>query len=223
MWVALSQRRYTWRHDSVLITLRDPLMAHITAHNKAPPLVTHKTIDFVSSANLEGKNRSKEARTKQKHTSSLLGSASDWKLQIDFTKSPVPFPAHICATDRRPDIVIYSDSFKTAILIELTCPAEENIADAHFRKSVKYAELKDQIKDSGWSCHLKTIEVGARGLASASVPRTLRSLGFSNAASRNLTQKMSLACARCSLALYQCHKTEHWSWRSLVKVELGQQ
>ena len=212
--VALAQRRYTWRHDSVLITLQDPLTAHIDVHNKAPPSVAARKILFVSSARKVDKKRSKVKLSPV----SLLGTAPDWKLQIDFTTSPTPFPAHICATDQRPDIVLYSDSTRTVILIELTCPAEENIADARFRKTIKYTELKDQIVDCGWSCHLKTIEVGVRGLVSASVPRALRSLGFSNAATRDLSRKVSLACARCSLAIYQCHRTKHWTWRSLVKI-----
>ena len=177
-----------------------------------------RTIKFVSAGNVDKKSSQKVKKT-SRSIPSLLECAHDWKVQFDFTKIPVPFPAHICATDSRPDIVIYSDSFKTVILVELTCPAEENIADARFRKSIRYADLKDQIKESGWTCYLKTIEVGARGLAAASVPRLLRLLGFSNSSSRDLTRKLSLACARCSLALYQCHRTKHWSWRTLVKVE----
>ena len=95
------------------------------------------------------------------------------KCSLTLPRFLYPSRAHICATDIRPDIVI-TDSFGTVILVELTCPAEENIADARFRKSIRYADLKDQIKESGWTCHLKTIEVDTGGLAAASVPCLLR-------------------------------------------------
>ena len=47
----------------------------------------------------------------------MLGSAFDWKLQIDYTQNPVPCPVHNCVMNKRPDIVIYSDSLKVIILI----------------------------------------------------------------------------------------------------------
>ena len=52
---------------------------------------------------------------------------------MDFTKEPIPFPVHICVTEKRPHIVFFSDTLKKVILVELTCPAEENIADARLQ------------------------------------------------------------------------------------------
>ena len=121
-------------------------------------------------------------------------------------------------TDKRPDIVLYSDSLKTVLLIELTCPAEENIADAHLRKEIKYTPLKTQIVDNGWTCHLKTIEVGARGFVSGSVPRLLRRLGFANSAVHDLVRKISICVSRCSFATYKSYKIPMWCWNSLVKI-----
>ena len=66
--------------------------------------------------------------------------------------------------------MLYSDGLKTVILVKLTCPAEENIADARLRKEIKYTPLKTQITGNAWTCHLYTIEVGARGFVSSSVP-----------------------------------------------------
>ena len=151
--------------------------------------------------------------------SCLLGSATDWKIIIDYTMAPVVFPVHICVTNERPDIVLYSDSLKTVILIELTCPAEENIADARARKEIKYTPLRDQIQDNNWTCHLRTIEVGARGFVSSSVPRCLRQLGFSHSKSKELSRKVSIAAARCSFAIYKCFKVRKWEWFSPVKID----
>ena len=104
------------------------------------------------------------------------------------------------------------------ILVELTCPAEENIADARLRKEIKYAPLKAQITDNNWSCHLFTIEVGARGFVSAFVPRLLRRLGFTNSAIRKLVRHVSICVSRCSFAIYRSYRASKWRWNSLVKI-----
>ena len=149
---------------------------------------------------------------------SILETATDWKMQIDFTKEPIPFPVHICVTEQRPDIVIYSDNLKKVILIELTCPAEENIEDARLRKYIKYTPLKSQITDNDWKCHLYTIEVGARGFVSNSVGRFLRRVGFTNSKISNLTRKISQSVSRCSFAIYRSYRVYEWRWTSLVKI-----
>jgi len=213
--VALKQLRYSWRHDSVLITLQQPLERRLERHNASPCQDHLRPIKF-RSANEPRLKRSTRSSTRNS-ASSLLGTASDWKIQIDYTKNPIPFPVHICVTDKRPDIV-FSDSLQTVILIELTCPAEENIADAQLRKETKYTPLKDQIKDNEWKCHLMTIEVGARGFVSGSVRRCLRKLGFTNSNIRDLLHKVSLSAARCSFAIYRSYKASQWRWNPLVKI-----
>ena len=114
--------------------------------------------------------------------------------------------------------MLYSNSSKTVILIELTCPAEENICDAQLRKEVKYTPLKDQIKDDGWKCHLWTIEVGARGFVAGSVRRCFRRLGFTNGDIRSLVYNMSLSAARCSFAVYKSYRAPLWTWKPLVRI-----
>ena len=46
----------------------------------------------------------------------------------DEDKIPAIFPPEIVTTSRRPDITIYSPKEKLAVVIELTVPAEENMA-----------------------------------------------------------------------------------------------
>jgi hypothetical protein len=213
--VALKQLRYSWRHDSVLLTLQDPLQRRIEDHNASPPKPVDQKIKFRSAKNPPPKRR--VVRVKNS-SSSILGTASDWKLRIDFTKEPIPFPVHICVTEKRPDIVLYSDSHKTVILIELTCPAEENIADARLRKEIKYTPLKDQIVENDWQCHLYTIEVGARGFVSGSVPRLLRRLGFTNSNIRDLVRRISISASRCSFAIFKSYKVRKWRWVPPVKI-----
>ena len=56
----------------------------------------------------------------------ILHHASDWILLADLNKTYC-FPAHIAFTQLRPDIAIFSNSLRKLILIELTCPCEENM------------------------------------------------------------------------------------------------
>ena len=217
--VALRQLRYSWRHDSVLATLEWPLRRRIESHNALPFIRAKRVIQFRAAS--EGKRRVNPISQTAQSGSPLLGSATDWKIQIDYTKQPIPFPVHICVTDQRPDIVFYSDDLKSVILVELTCPAEENIADARLRKSVKYSPLKTQIVDNGWKCHLWTIEVGARGFVAGSVRRCLRKLGFECAAVRSLLRDVSVCVSRCSFAIYKSLRVAKWEWTSLVKVGAG--
>ena len=56
----------------------------------------------------------------------ILHLASDWVIVSDLQNSYI-FPGHIALTSLRPDIVIFSNSLKRVILIELTCPWEENM------------------------------------------------------------------------------------------------
>jgi len=128
------------------------------------------------------------------------------------------FPVHICVTNQRPDIVLYSDSLRMVILIELTCPAEENITDANLRKEIKYTPLKKQITDNNWACHLWPIEVGARGFVAGSVSRCLRRLGFSNSGNKALMRRMSRSASRCSFYIYRSLRVPTWKWTSLVEI-----
>ena len=64
----------------------------------------------------------------------LLNGASDWKVSVDL-KTSLQFPVHITQKEKWPDIVAWSDSKKSALLIELTVPWEEN-----------------PIRDSAWLC-----------------------------------------------------------------------
>jgi len=98
------------------------------------------------------------------------------------------FPPEICSSNLRPDIVLWSSSSKCVILIELTCPSEENIPQAKSRKTERYVDLINQIKDAGWSPTLFTIEAGVRGCLSKSFAYTLRRLGMSNAVIRKASK-----------------------------------
>ena len=62
------------------------------------------------------------------------------------------FPSHITFTELRPDLIIYSNSLKRVVLIELTSPCEENMSYWHDYKIQHYANLAHSIRSNGWLC-----------------------------------------------------------------------
>ena len=120
------------------------------------------------------------------------------------------FPASICSTSQRPDLVIWSSRKKVVILGELTCPAEEGIQNATNRKQERYVDIQDLTRRNGWTPHLFTFEVGARGLVAKSTLRFLRSIGFSSRSTSRIAKELSLIVAKCSYAIYLVYKSKHW-------------
>ncbi len=83
----------------------------------------------------------------------ILNQANDWEFLMDEEHNPIVFPPHIVETEKRPDIIIYSDSIKTVVLIELTVHIEQNLADANLRKKCKYSELVAECENRSWTTH----------------------------------------------------------------------
>jgi hypothetical protein len=126
------------------------------------------------------------------------------------------FPADIIATSLRPDGVIWSLVSKTAIVIELTVPSEDAIADAAFRKSNKYSSLVAECRLQGWTVHLMTVEVGARGFVAFSVRQCFKKLGLINAAVKTALTAVSKTALRCSYALYLARNNHAWKPLNLL-------
>ena len=64
----------------------------------------------------------------------LLHKANDWKIIVDLEEFNYIFPPEIIPTSLRPDVVVWSNQLQRAIIIELTCAAEEGIEAAHIQK-----------------------------------------------------------------------------------------
>ena len=84
----------------------------------------------------------------------LLHFASCWILQSDHLDNKLVIPSFIAVSQLRPDIVLYSISTKTFILLELTCLCEENMEVRHSKKFEKYHPLSLAMILNGWSVHL---------------------------------------------------------------------
>ena len=77
-----------------------------------------------------------------------MASAKNWEMNVDLQKNLV-FPTHIAATTLRPDIVLWSNTTKRVILVELTVLWEERIQEANERKRRKYEDLLEECKSKG--------------------------------------------------------------------------
>ena len=111
--VALASGRFRFRHDSVLKVLAHHIL--LASKNSAPPA---RKVPMVF---VQAGSRSRNKPSKIQQPEGLLSGATDWILLADVDKSLI-FPKHIFETSLRPDLVIYSNSSRTLIIIELTCP-----------------------------------------------------------------------------------------------------
>ena len=223
---ALSQKRYTWRHDSVLKNIEIKLASLVTDFNGKKPtsLVQATKKAFEACFVRKGESKKRGSQEAARVTQSVLACANDWKLRVDFDAKQAEFPAAIIATPLRPDIALWSQMSRVVVLIELTCPAEEGMRNAQLRKETKYTELLDNINSTNvWKASLWTIEIGARGLVGLSSHKTFVRLGFTSSQAKALCKTLSSVVARCSYAIYQAHRNLAWSHSSDLVVEVDSQ
>ena len=112
----------------------------------------------------------------------------------DFQGSPT-VPSFLTVTTLRPDIVLYSCSIKAVIIIELTCPSEENMPSG----TIKSEKTITLIKANGWRVSFFAAEVGARGYAAESLLSCLRCLGFPSKLCRSTIKNISRNCSSWNL------------------------
>ena len=136
--------------------------------------------------------------------------ASDWVIDVDL-ESKLCFPVHILATSERPDIVIYSDSLKIVILIELTCPAEENFESSRTYKLDRYGNLVSLVELNGWKCHHFPVEVGARGYYARSLFGCLRKLGFPSKQVTEICKTLARSAMESSFQIWLARDNRDWT------------
>ena len=121
-------------------------------------------------------------------------------------------PLNIYSTSERPDIVVWSESLKEVILIELTVGDESNFSDQVARKEVRYNKaLIPGITAGGWRAALFTVEVGCRGFWHHTVPALLNHLGFPKRKKKQVLEEAALTALRCSYAIWLARNNRIWS------------
>ena len=198
--MALKQGRYTFRHDTVLWEIVSSLNTFIGSIES----VVSKEQNFIKFV----KKGTKVKQKKTPHVGTLHRSV-DWILKADSDKK-CNFPLHIAYTELQPDITIYANSAKKVLLIELTCPCEENMEKWHDHKINKYLPLKSAIKSRGWEVDLHAIEVGARGFCSRSLLCCLWNLGFNNILAKKTLKTVSKLSMESSFCIWLARDNVAW-------------
>lgn len=146
------------------------------------------------------------------HSSSkgILHKAADWVIMLD-QEGSLTFPPHIATTTQRPDLVLYSDSTKTVVMVELTVPIEDNIAGAYASsKRPRYTQLVQDCIAANWHTHLFTVEIGSRGYCADTLKACLSALGFDRARTTQVVRDTSTTASRCSYLIYCRRNTGDW-------------
>lgn len=200
--VALTQGRFTYRHDTVLRTLVTSLQDFLSSYK---PSLSNKprNIRFVSAGTYS------TAKKKKPPPIGILHSASDWTVMCDLDTTLI-IPPDVAVTQLRPDIVLLSRMTKAVIVIELTCPCEENMEKWHDTKTDKYSLLLRTIQINGWAVHFFAVEVGARGYCSDSVRTCLRRLGFPPKSIRCILKLLGSIAMKCSFHIWLARDSKPW-------------
>ena len=160
---------------------------------------TEETVPISAKTSIKFVKKAVKVSHKRSPPVGILYHASDWVLIADLN-SNYCFPVHIAFTQLRPDITIFSNNLRKVILIELTCPCEENMESWHSNKINKYLALTTTIESNGWCVELFAVEVGAIGYYSKSLLCCFKKLGFSNTLTRKTIKKLSKSSMECYLA-----------------------
>ncbi|MGY8822251.1 MAG: reverse transcriptase domain-containing protein, partial [Pseudomonadales bacterium] len=202
---SLDNGRYTFRHDSVLKEIVLTLKEFLVSKGPSVKSKIHK-VKFVR----PGHQQSLKLKTTP--NTEILHLSSDWVL-IDDLEEKLVFPKHIVKTSdikQRPDIVLYSDKLRRVILLELTCPCEENFSARHENKIKRYSPLKELCEEAKWTCDIFAFEVGARGYCSKSLSFMLKRLGLSNKLIKSVSLSAKMAALRASFWIWISRDDTQW-------------
>ena len=186
---ALGEGRYTWRHDKVLKEIEETIFISITQNKPLRP--ERQAIAFVKAG--------ERPKAQPGGAVGLLGTALDWQMKADLGKQ-LRFPQHIVETTLRPDIVLFSDSSKQVVLLELTIPWEECMDEVNERKHAKYTDLVEG--SCRWCAQCVPIEVGCRGFAARSLCKAYSLLVITGACQRKAIRTTTEAAEKASRWLW---------------------
>ena len=189
-----SLQMYTWWHNKVLEVIIELLRAQCETANQQSITAKEPIIQFLK----EGEY---PVRKQKNPNMKILNGASDWKVSADL-KTSIQFPVHIIQIEKRTDIVAWSDSKKSVLLIELTVPWEENWEAAHKGKKNCIETLHADCMKKGWICHVIPIEAACRGFLGYSVISFLSKIGITGCSLKVASNRLQT----------MAHYASSWIW-----------
>ena len=203
---ALTQGRYTWRHNQVLKCLAAELENKRVTTNALPPNA-QSTFPRKTTFVREGEKRCTKPSPP---VSGPLNAARDWEMRVDLSQRLI-FPPEIAATNLRPDLVLWSKTCRRVFIVELTVPWEDAIDEASERKRLRYANLAAEAEGRGWNVKVWPVEVGCRGFVARSTTGLLKEVGIRGQAQRKAVKELSTASERSSHWLWLKRKDAAWA------------
>lgn len=201
---ALSQGRYRWRHDKVLKKLAEVSESCRKEANSRPSARGWHAIQFARAGESIRPSR-------QRDTARLLSPGSEWTMRVDLGRQ-LQFPREIVETSLRPDLIMWSETCKTVLLVELTVPWEGGggVEAAYERKRAKYSDLAAECREAGWKAVICPVEVGCRGFVGSSTARLLRDMGCTGARHRKAMKELAEEAEKGSFWLWLRRKEKVW-------------
>ena len=201
---ALTQGRYTWRHNQVLKELAEAVQFNATKSRTRLP--EPETVFHSAGQEKRWPTSSYLCRPCKPR---LLSAADDWVCAADLPGWNL-YPEIISKTGLRPDIVLHSQKAKEILLIELTVPYESRIEEAHGFKMEKYADLARDLREAGLQTSVFAVEVGARGFVGSSAYDLMKRLSISGKSRNRALRAMGEAAEKSSC----------WIWSRRNKAQL---
>ena len=214
---SLRSGRYNWRHDMVLREIVHQLIPAVLRVRNERTDAEGEPRTGIAFKTEEGK-KYKNVTWLGDKTQNKIMNAEDWKVVWDEDKIPAIFPPEIVTTSRRPDITIYSPKERIAVVIELTVPAEENMAQANHRKKCKYEDLINEGREAGWEMKYFPIEIGSRGFTNETLRACFKYLGLTNKEMRKALDKISRTALRATYTLWLSRNNKAFgSWELVAR------
>ena len=198
--VALSQGRYTWRHNQVLKELADTISSVM---GQAPRSKSQAT--FITA---RGKKWPEKPEPMHERGWGLLEGVHDWECSADLPQWG-KHPTIIQESGMRPDIVLHSQSAQQLILIELTVPYESRIEAAHIFKTEKYSDLANNLKTAGFKAKVIAVEIGARGFIGKSAYSLMKQLSVPSRKRTRALKALAEAAEKASSWIWARRNENH--------------
>ena len=124
-------------------------------------------------------------------------------------------PPHILVTNLRPDLFLFDETTRVAVVFELTCPWDSNIDRNHTYKEDKYSPLVADLSRS-FKTYQFSVEVSARGQLTKANRSRLKSFAYRccsapKEATGLLIKNCSKASLLCSYSLFSARKEPSWA------------
>ena len=207
--VALHQGRYTLRQNSVVSAIRHRL--NTFWEKRSTKLAVRATVSTREKARCIQFVRAVQRLPAPNHITqrkllacqAILLQANDWTFLYDL-EGQLQFPIKAAVTSLRPDVVLFSRSSRTIVLLELTVPLEDNVHlhVAHDRKTTKCSALVTACEENGLKTHMFASEVGCLGYCPHFFLHCFEALGLPKSAARQIRSEASKTALRSSYVLF---------------------